>query len=45
MATHGGKRTGSGRKPTGAKPVRAFRLSDSEYLAVKEYIKTLRASK
>jgi hypothetical protein len=30
--THGGKRAGSGRKPTGTDPARTFRLSD-EFIA------------
>ena len=43
MNTHGGKRTGAGRKPTGNKTPRCFRLSDEEYQAVKDYIKSLRS--
>ena len=39
---HGGKRPGAGRKATGAKPNRTFRLDDGEYQKVKEFIEQLR---
>ena len=42
---HGGRREGAGRKktlPEGAKPT-SFHLTEAERIAVKEYIKRLRA--
>lgn len=41
----GGKRPGSGRPATGAKPNRTFRLTDEEHEKVKEFIKQLRKGK
>lgn len=43
--THGGRRPGAGRPKTGAMPSRTIRMKDDEYQKVKEYLKTLRASK
>jgi hypothetical protein len=40
----GGKRPGSGRKPTGAK-LRSFRLTEEQYQQVKEFVKQLKAQK
>lgn len=34
---HGGKRPGSGRKPTGRDPVRQLRMTDSQYDAVAKW--------
>lgn len=45
MTTRGGKREGSGRKPTGQKPNRTFRLDDEEYQAVKQFIEKMRAER
>lgn len=42
MTTRGGKREGAGRKPTGQKPSRTFRLDDEEYQAVKKFIEKMR---
>jgi hypothetical protein len=43
--TWGGRRPGAGRPKTGAMPSRTIRMTDQEYIKVKEYLKTLRASK
>ena len=40
--THGGARPGSGRKPGSPKPSRCFRLDDTEYEAVRQFIKNMR---
>ena len=38
----GGKRPGAGRKATGRKPNRTFRLNDDEFEKVKKFIEDLR---
>jgi hypothetical protein len=43
-STHGGRRPGAGRPATGTKPTRTIRMTDEEYLKVKDYLKQLRAS-
>lgn len=40
--THGGPRPGAGRPATGAMPSRAIRMTDEEYIKVKEFLKELR---
>ena len=42
-STHGGKRENAGRKPTGSKTPRCFRLDAEEYDKVKEFIKIMRS--
>lgn len=45
MGKHGGKREGAGRKrtlPSGAK-TKCIKMTDEEFIAVKEYLKRLRA--
>jgi hypothetical protein len=41
---HGGSRKGAGRPATGHNPNRTIRMSDDEYVKVKEFLKHLRAS-
>lgn len=41
---HGGPREGAGRPATGAMPNRTIRMTDNEYIKVKEYLKQLRIS-
>lgn len=41
----GGRRPGAGRPKTGAMPSKTIRMTDEEYVKVKEYLKTLRAFK
>lgn len=43
-ATWGGRRPGAGRPKTGAMPNKTIRMTDEEYIKVKEYLKELRAS-
>lgn len=40
----GGPREGAGRPATGAMPSRTIRMTDDEYIKVKEFLKKLRAS-
>jgi hypothetical protein len=40
--TWGGKREGAGRPVTGAMPTRALRMTDDEYIKVKEFLQELR---
>ena len=45
LSSRGGKRPGSGRKPTlpkGAVP-KAIKMTDAELVKVKEYLKTIRS--
>jgi hypothetical protein len=35
---HGGKREGAGRPATGAMPTRALRMTDEEFVVVKEFL-------
>ena len=42
-STHGGKRENAGRKPTGNKTPRCYRLDNEEYAKVKEFIKIMRS--
>lgn len=42
--TWGGPREGAGRPKTGAMPSKTIRMTDEEYIKVKEYLKELRAS-
>jgi hypothetical protein len=42
--TWGGRRPGAGRPKTGAMPSKTIRMTDEEYIKVKEYLKELRAS-
>jgi hypothetical protein len=42
--SHGGFREGAGRPKTGAMPSKTIRMTDEEYIKVKEYLKDLRAS-
>ena len=42
-STHGGYRSNAGRKPTGNKTPRCFRLDAEEYAKVKEFIKIMRS--
>jgi hypothetical protein len=43
--TRGGKREGAGRPLTAETPLktRSIRMTDEEYIKIKEYLKTLRA--
>jgi hypothetical protein len=38
LTTWGGKREGAGRPATGAMPTRALRMTDEEFMAVKEFL-------
>jgi hypothetical protein len=40
--TWGGKREGAGRPATGAMPTRSLRMTDKEYIKVKEFLQELR---
>jgi len=42
--THGGKRPGAGRKPSGRKPQSIY-VTDDELIKIKEYILSLRTAK
>ena len=44
-ATWGGRRPGAGRPKTGAMPSKTIRMTDEEYVKIKEFLKELRASK
>jgi hypothetical protein len=42
LTTWGGKREGAGRPATGAMPTRSLRMTDKEYIKVKEFLQKLR---
>lgn len=44
VTSWGGRRPGAGRPATGAMPNRTIRMTDEEYIKVKEYLKQLRTS-